>query len=240
MGWFAARCPVDERERVWLEESMTWFVGEFGADVLRRDVVTPTPEFFPGEFHGSDDEVLALIHRVCGWFDVDTDRVTVEFYGDHGERQLSEAMGLTSQWAAAAGHYRRENGRAILGIDRTLAVTPVRMVATVAHELCHVLLLDDGRITGDRADHEPLTDLLTVYFGLGVFSANAAFEYTQTMHRRSTSTLGYLPEPMFGYGLACHAMLRGERKPDWADHLDPNPRAVMKRGLRYLAEHPFR
>lgn len=239
MGWFAARCPVDERERTWLEESMAWFVGEFGAEVSRRPVVTPTPEFFPGEFHGADDEVLALVHRVCGWFDVDTTRVAVEFYGDHGEQQLAEAMGLTTASRSAAGHFRRENGRAVIAIDRTLAVTPVRLVATVAHELCHVRLLDEERVPPDRADHEPLTDLLTVYFGLGVFSANAAFEYSQTMHRRSTSRLGYLSEPMFGYGLACHAALRGERKPDWARHLDANPRAVMKRGLRYLAEHPL-
>jgi hypothetical protein len=181
MGWFAARCPVDERQRTWLEESMAWFVGEFGADVLRRPVITPTPDFFPGEFHGSDDEVRALVRRICGWFDVAAERV------------LSEAMGLTSSWRSAAGHYRNENGRAVIGIDRTLAATPVRLVATVAHELCHVRLLDEDRIPSDRADHEPLTDLLTVYFGLGVFSANAVFEYTQTMSRRSSSRLGYLP-----------------------------------------------
>ncbi len=218
---------------------MTWFVGEFGTDVLRRPVVTPTPAFFPGEFHGSDDEVLALVHRILGWFEVAADRVTIEFYGDHGEQELSEAMGLTSSSRFAAGHFRRENGRAVVAIDRTLAATPVRLVATVAHELCHVRLLDEDRIPSDRADHEPLTDLLTVYFGLGVFTANAAFEYTQTMHRRSTSSLGYLPEPMFGYGLACYAWLRGEGKPDWAAHLDVNPRAIMRKGLRYLAEHPL-
>jgi len=46
---------------------------------------------------------------------------------------------------------------------------------------------------------------------------------------------GYLTEPMFGYGLACHAWLRGEPRPAWARHLDTNPRVVMRSGLRYLA-----
>jgi hypothetical protein len=39
---------------------------------------------------------------------------------------------------------------------------------------------------------------------------------------------------MFGYGLACYARLRDERRPGWAKYLDTNPRAFMKRGLRHL------
>lgn len=218
---------------------MTWFLGEFGDGPLRRPVVTPTPEFFPGELTGRDDEMLALVDQLCGYFEVDTGRVRVELYGDHGEKEMAAAMGLTYRSDSAAGHYRRENGRAVLGIDRTLAATPVRLIATVAHELCHVRLLDEDRIPADRADHEPLTDLLTVYFGLGIFSANAAFEYTQDLHRQSTARLGYLPEPMFGYGLACHAFLRGEERPAWAAHLDTNPRAVLRRGLKFLAANPL-
>ena len=30
-------------------------------------------------------------------------------------------------------------------------------------------------------------------------------------------------------------VLRGERNPAWAGHLDTNPRAFLKRGLRFLA-----
>ena len=39
---------------------------------------------------------------------------------------------------------------------------------------------------------------------------------------------------MFGYGLACYAVLRGEPDPAWAKYLDTNPRAYMRNGLRYL------
>jgi hypothetical protein len=114
------------------------------------------------------------------------------------------------------------------------------LVATIAHELGHVLLLADGRISAsERPDHEPLTDLLTVYFGLGIFSANSAFDHFHEARGRhsytSTSRLGYLTEPMYGYALARYAWLRGEADPDWADHLDTNPRSFLKRGLRYLA-----
>ena len=33
--------------------------------------------------------------------------------------------------------------------------------------------------------------------------------------------------------LARYAWLRGETDPSWARHVDPNPRAFLKRGLRF-------
>jgi hypothetical protein len=113
-------------------------------------------------------------------------------------------------------------------------------VATLAHELGHVLLLGDGRITAEREDHEPLTDLLTVFFGVGIFAANAALEYTRELRGKYgyslTSRLGYLTEPMYGYGLACYRWLRAETDPAWARCLDTNPRGYLNRGLRYLKQ----
>ena len=41
---------------------------------------------------------------------------------------------------------------------------------------------------------------------------------------------------MFGYALARYAWMRGESDPDWADHVDINPRTFCKKGLRYLKQ----
>jgi len=53
------------------------------------------------------------------------------------------------------------------------------LIGTTAHEVAHVLLLADGRISREEPDMEPFTDLLTVYLGLGIFTANTAFRFTQ-------------------------------------------------------------
>jgi hypothetical protein len=42
---------------------------------------------------------------------------------------------------------------------------PLAMVATAAHELGHVRRLGHGWLSDEAADHEPLTDLLTVFLG---------------------------------------------------------------------------
>ncbi len=121
-----------------------------------------------------------------------------------------------------------------MAIDRASIGNPASLLAVIAHELGHVRLLGEGRIPAGRPDHEPLTDLLTVYLGLGILTANASFEFSQGTRGWRAQRLGYMTEQMFGYALACYARLRGERQPPWARYLDTNPRIYMKHGLRYL------
>ena len=108
------------------------------------------------------------------------------------------------------------------------------LIATLAHELGHVRLLGERRIPDDRPDDEPLTDLLTVVFGLGVVTANAAFDFTADDRGWQSQRLGYMTEQMYGYALARYSLHRGEPDPPWARHLDTNPRAYMRQALRYL------
>jgi len=172
--------------------------------------------------------------------DIEPGRVRLE-HGDGGANpELAAHMPVHSESTGAAGLHEAHRGSSVLTLSSDLLDHPMALVATLAHELGHVLLLGEHRIPADRPDHEPLTDLLTVFFGLGIFGANAAFDYSQDMHGRysytRSSRLGYLTEPMYGYALALYAWQRGETSPSWARYLDANPRAFLRRGLRYLAE----
>jgi hypothetical protein len=114
------------------------------------------------------------------------------------------------------------------------AADPRRVVAVAAHELCHHKLLYRGLASSSEGDHEPLTDLATVFFGLGVFTANAAYTFSQGRGGWRRQQLGYINQPMFGYALARVAALRGEHDPAWARYLDTNPRGYFKQARRYL------
>jgi hypothetical protein len=108
---------------------------------------------------------------------------------------------------------------------------PVALVAIYAHEIGHELLLGSGRISMiRRPDHEPLTDLLTVFYGLGIFTANAAYERRPRPNGRGKQPLarGYLREAALSEALAYYALLRGERRPTWDRYLD----APVRRGMR--------
>lgn len=116
---------------------------------------------------------------------------------------------------------------------------PESLIATAAHELGHVHLLGDRRISPRNEDHEPLTDLLTVFMGLGVFTANAAKQFRQYqsgfLQGWSGSNAGYLSQAQFGYALALFAWLRDESNPDWSKSLTANVRSHFKKSLKYLA-----
>ncbi|GID29340.1 hypothetical protein [Paractinoplanes brasiliensis] len=232
--WRRAACPVRPVEQEWIDRSMDWFVAEFGLERLRGEVVLPTDGYFPGEYRGTREDVRVVLERLCAHMGIDPARVELEHDEADDNPELSAHVPIHWSGSGAAGHHRMRDGRSVIGIRDDQAARPAGLVATVAHELGHVLLLAEGRISAKRKDHEPLTDLLTVFFGLGIFSANSSFDYSRDDQYTRTSRLGYLTEPMFGYALARYAWLRGEPDPDWARYLDTNPRTFLKRGLRFL------
>lgn len=139
-----------------------------------------------------------------------------------------------------------ENGasdkeRPVVAIRSTLLKDPLLLVATVARELGHVILLGGGLMDRKTSDHEPMTDLLTVFLGFGVFNANLASRFKQFQGERrqgwSMQRLGYLPEEVYGYALARFAIERGENKPKWTRHLSTNVRAYFKRSRDWLVRN---
>ncbi|MFC1402595.1 MULTISPECIES: hypothetical protein [Streptacidiphilus] len=231
-------CPVSRERQVWIESSMLWLVKQFGLDTVRRPVALPTPDFFPVPFSGERREIRALLTRVCKVMQVDPLFIWMRLFDGPDTEELSRGEARRF----AVGLYLRAWDFSVISLDRMDAAAPAVLAATIAHELGHVRLLGEDRITTARKDHEQLTDLATVYLGMGVFTANAAL----TSHHRGPAadrpepgwimTHGYLSQSDLAYALACCCRLRGEtREPAWAEQLKPAPRRTLVQGLAYLA-----
>ena len=235
MPLFGARPPVEDRERQWIEKMLAWCVEQFGRDALHTEVLTPTPSFFPGSYRGTPDDVLGVIDLVRAHLRIDPAEIAVALYEGRPPTQPLAPGGGTSGYKSTAGHYSVRNGLGVIAVGMDHAPDPRRVVAVAAHELCHhKLLYRGGPATTNEGDHEPLTDLATAFFGLGVFTANAAFTFAQGSGGWRRQQLGYINQPMFGYALAQVARLRGDRDPAWARYLDTNPRGYFKQAMRYL------
>lgn len=237
-------CPVPRERQVWIESSMLWLVKEFGLATVRRPVALPTPDFFPVPFTGRRREIRALLTRVCSVMQVDPLFIWMNLFDGPGSEELSRRQDRR----ITLGRYLKVWEFSVVWLDRADAVAPAVLAATIAHELGHVRLIGEARHAPDREDpaerenHEQLTDLATVYLGMGVFTANAAL----TSHHRGPASdrpafprymrHGYLSQLDLGYALACYCRLRGEaRQPAWADRLNPGPRRTLEQGLAYLA-----
>jgi hypothetical protein len=242
MKWFTPKCPVNDDEKQWLEESGAWLVKEFDIRIDNVRVVLPTPEFFPDTYRGKEDDVKTLLGRVCSYMGVNADRLSMELFSDEQKELRKHLPSFESSRSGAAGLYREGDDMIRISLSTAYLRDPMAMVAVIAHELGHVLLLADKKIGPERKDHEHLTDLLTVFLGLGIFTANSAFRFTQWSggfkQGWQARRLGYLTEPMFGYALALFAYARRERQPGWSKYIDGNAGHHFKAALSYLQETP--
>ncbi len=205
------------------------------------------PNHFPDVFDGSEASVEKLVHRVCAYMQIDPTRIKLEVFPDEAA-ELRENSLWSINTNRPAGIYfghesvMDEDGKAIIALKSSVLKDPIVLVATVAHELGHLILLGDGHLDRNTPDHEPMTDLLTVFLGLGIFSANSAARFQHHdhgggWHSWSMQRLGYLPQEVYGYALAKFAAERGEIKPDWTQHLSTNVRAYLKQSSRWLAKN---
>ena len=238
MTWFTPKCPVDDKDKVWLEQAGAWLIKEFQIRICEVTVVLPTPEFFPDSYHAEEDDVQILLNRVCSFMGVSADRLTLELFTEE-PGELRNHLPFFESWrTGAGGHYHQREEAITIGISTSYLRDPMTLVAVIAHELGHVLLLADKEVFRERKDHEYLSDLLTVLLGLGIFTANSAFHFRQWSgggkQGWKAKRLGYLTGAKFGYALALFAHARGESKPDWSEYLEGDVKYHFKSGLRYL------
>lgn len=239
MLWFSPKCPVDEETRLWLNECFDWLIQELGKDTLEEvDVILPTHDFFPDSYDGSRADIRKMVHRVCEYMDVEPELIELGFY-EHSDASDFHPFAEASDKAHAVGTYQmRADGKYLIRLETKQAANPEMLVATIAHELGHVILLGEGRLPEDYEYHEQMTDLVTVFYGLGIFKANSSMVFEQWTNSQyqgwRIGGSGYLSEEVFGYALALFCFHRNELKPAWAKYLNTNVRSFMKQSIKFL------
>lgn len=237
LDWlFRPSCPCDPSAKEWVEQRLEWLAEEFDDSAFSgRPLVLPTPDFFPDPYDGSKKSVRKLLDRVCEYMDVVSDLVAMKLVAESGKIWLVNDAGHFLP--GAAGTYEEGERKFIIRIDESELGDPMGLVGTIAHELAHVRLLGESRITAEVFDNELLTDLTVTHFGLGIFLANTPRNW-DSQYQKWPDTDLYKPEymtpPMFGWALAHLAWFREEQRPKWARYLNSSARANLKQGLRYL------
>jgi hypothetical protein len=182
-----------------------------------------------------------MVDRVCEYMDVDPGLVVVTYFENEDDTRFHPLATPETSHGHALGTYQmRSDGKYAIHLETRQAADPQMLVATIAHELGHVILLGEDRLDPDYEDHEPMTDLLTVFYGLGVFNANSSFVFEQWTTSQfqgwRAGGAGYLTEEMFGYALGLYAYLRNESRPEWKAYLKTNIKSYLKSSLNYLAK----
>lgn len=229
-GLFTPKCPfADPRDKAWTETGMLWLAREFGIDRMRNTpVLLPAEDHFPDAYHGSTADAERLMQRLCDHMQINATKLSLQV---HPDEELPDAAGM---------YEATDDGHAIIRIAEGQLGNQEDLLATLAHELSHQLLLGEQRLTTEDPTHEEMADLLPVFLGLGVFGANATVRETMETsvgwHYWSIRKQGYLPARLLGYALALFAWVRGETRPEWGNALRLDARDMFWKSLKYLAK----
>jgi hypothetical protein len=224
-----------------VEDRTLWLLAQFGPEPIRRPPLDPTSQLLPRKWDRSPEAGANLLQRLCRFMLVDPARLELDYFSSRETHDLVSAYAGQTSRSGPAGLFihPKDSQRLVIALEDSGLDEPAALTATICHELGHVHLLADGRLSHDAADSEPLTDLLTVFFGAGIFTANAVFQFSQWQSHShqgwKASRLGYLSEELFGYALACYSWYRGELTPNWARHLRPNIHYYFDDSLHFLS-----
>ncbi len=243
-GWFNSkpRCAVPEKTRELLDDSFCWLIRRFGRErLLYQRVLTPTFSDFPVLEYGVPEAAGDIADIVCRQMEIDRETFVIGFF-DEGPAKLN--AGITDIYVdktgGAAGYYTGRNsyGKLEVLVNKSELNEPVSLTGTIAHELGHAKLMGEGWYQGDEADNEIMTELITVYFGLGIFGANSAFTFGSNVMSWSYRVKGYFKQETWAYALALYAWINEDEQPEWLKHLNKTVQGDFKRTMRWFKENP--
>lgn len=226
----------------WCLETWAWLMGNLGGmDRLgNTPLVVPTREFFPptnAEGEARAEYIFDLVKALMGMADWPC---VLEVHDRPDARQRVGLVAAVNVGASANGTFRVEGSQAIVSYARDLADEPRKLIATLAHELAHYLLLSArSPLPGGDELHELTTELTVAYSGFGVFGGNHAFSFEQHQDTFSqgwsTSRNGYFSERTWAFAIALFAALKGVEIP--IDKLKASVADLAKQASHYLAKN---
>jgi hypothetical protein len=235
------KCPISEKRRKWIDYVFLWFFHNFDKQkIINRKVLVPDFSDFPIKYSGDEISVWETLRIVATQMEVNTDDIQLEFYQE-GITEIStggafgDRLFLKNEEAEkySAGKYygKQEDGKFHIMLEVKTFTEPENLVATLAHEIAHIKLLGENKI---KENNEPLTDLTTVIYGLGIFNANAAFQFKKDFSSWGYNKQGYLSQMDWGYSLALYAFIKDDPNPSWLKFLTKNVRSDFKNSMNFI------
>ena len=235
--FFKPKLPIDLLDKAWIEYRWSWLCRNLGADLMHNAPIRTMADF-PELSDLTEQSARQLFQRISAQFEFPENSVEFEFFDD------ANRAAEYDDGSSALGLYEPGNdlhdGK--ISVATSLLQRPAEMVSTMAHELGHHLLLGgSGKLlAADELDHEHLTDLVSVFTGFGLFTANCTVQdqsYTDGgMNHFYISKSGYLSSIQFGYALGLMAWMRNDNSLKWLNQLRPDAKVSCRKAIRYLTK----
>ncbi len=232
----SGKLSIIPEDKEWVENSLFWLIECFGTSRLFSEpFITPTKENFPYTNYKDNEQFKQLFIQVCGYWNVDSDKIVVKFYDDHKSLQWSTWL-PQGEFNEPGGLYYQDNSFEEKPFNIELAKSnlenPQLLVSVMSHELAHVKLLGSYYLTQDSRDMEPLTDLANIFKGFGIFMANSC----ETRDEYYIGRTGYLPNEVIAYANALLCYISNKNPSDYSSFLNTNTKSLFLQNYEYLKQ----
>ncbi len=245
MFW-KAKPTIDFDDEHWQIETWSWLLKNFGGvkRLKNQRVALPSKTHFPASGQTGEAHAAFVFAQVADWFGVDPEEFELECQEEDINPSVAPLGVVQNAPRNALGTYQYrhdENKKHVVSYAPSLLKNLESLIATFAHEICHPLLFGIMELPpGGPQAEEFATDLAMIFFGFGVFGANASFVFEQFNDNAvgtqgwKVNRAGYLTQHEWGYGLAVRTILTGEDDTLMLQFLSPGAVAHYKKNLKYL------
>jgi len=239
------KLPVTQEDKKWVEENITFLEEKIGERQAKIRTVLPTHPYFKNALEGTVPDVRVLLNVIMKLMNIEGVNIQVELFNT-GSVKTKEGKILTTpadingRWKSAAGMYQNTNYITTIFIAKDQLKNPEALIATIAHELSHQLLLGEHWV---KDNDEYLTDLLAIVCGFGIFLGNSKFNFSSEQiglnNTWKMSKQGYLPDQVIAYAMAYLSLKRRESI-HYATFLDKTIAKYFKQSIKYLKKNDFK
>ncbi|MDO1501823.1 hypothetical protein Q2T40_16940 [Winogradskyella maritima] len=235
------KLPITSEDKAWVDDCLKWLRSELSErHFLEIKTVTPTKDFYNRTFDGTEDDAHFILKRTMELMCIKDVDIELEFFSDNavhsedGSILTTPSEEIDGSWDSAAGIYEMKDGELKIYIEREQLKRTISLIATIAHELAHQILIGENRI---EKNDEYLTDLVAITYGYGIFLGNSRFDFstfsTFDGGGWQSSAQGYLPEQVIAYTMAKLSFERGENI-DFNQFLEKEIKTYFLQSYNYL------
>ena len=218
MFW-STKPTLSDDDVEWQLSAWAWLLENLGGIDRLKSLPSKYPRQadFPRSGLSRHAHVQFVFSQVCGLLGVDAQKFELRAQEAAIDAQVGHLAIVQNIPRDPAGTYSSRDNRQVVTYEPGIARDLERLIAVLAHELCHDILHSIPTRPDDWAENEEfVTDLATAFFGFGLFGGNQSFQFSQYRDVAngtqgwSARRLGYLTQGEWGFALAVRAMLTGE------------------------------
>lgn len=234
------KLPITAEDKAWIEGALLAVKNDFGTECFDSlSTILPDNSFYNYNFTGQKSDAEYVLSQTKIYLGLEDLEVKLDYFNDHPVKMtdgtlLSSPADINGRWQSATGLYEQFDNEIVIHIESSILENPIQLIATMAHELSHYILLGEGRI---EDNDEYLTDLVTIAYGFGIFMGNSRFTHTINESDWQISSSGYLPEQIIAYAMAWLAIYRKENT-TWKTYLNKSMLKYFEQSIEYINAYP--